>query len=81
MSSGVGHKCSSDPLWLWLADAALIEPLAWEFTYATTLKSKKNSGGRAREPLVFSLRMIPGRRGDSWGFQYSDIEGSIFFPI
>ena len=39
MSCGVGHRCSSDPmlLWLWcrLADVAPIPPLAWEAPYAS----------------------------------------------
>ena len=39
MSCGVGCRCSSDPvlLWLWrrLAATALIGPLAWESPYAT----------------------------------------------
>ena len=39
MSSGVGHRRSSDPalLWLWcrLAATAPIRPLAWEPPYAT----------------------------------------------
>ena len=37
--SGAGHRCGSDPvfLWLWhrLAAAAPIPPLAWEFPYAS----------------------------------------------
>ena len=47
MSCGVGFGRSSDPalLWLWsgLADAALIQLLAWEppFTMGTVLKRKK----------------------------------------
>ena len=39
MSCGVGRRCSSGPvlLWLWcgLAAAARIQPLAWEVPYAT----------------------------------------------
>ena len=48
MSYGVGLRCGSDPvllwLWLWLAAAALILPLAWEPPYAAdvALKKKKN---------------------------------------
>ena len=48
MSSGVGHRCGSDPAlaWLWYRPAAVapILPLAWEFPYAANaaLKSKKN---------------------------------------
>ena len=47
MSCSVGHRCSSDPkfLWLWckLATVALIQPLAWElpYTMGEALKKKK----------------------------------------
>ena len=47
VSSGVGHKCSSDPvlLWLWrrLVAAALIRPLACKPPYAVgpTLEKAK----------------------------------------
>ena len=47
MSCGVGHRCGSDPvllwLWLWLAAVAPIPPLAWEPPYAAgaALKRKK----------------------------------------
>ena len=45
MSCGVGRRCSSDPLllWLWcrLAAAALIQSLAWEFPYATGAALKR----------------------------------------
>ena len=36
MSCGVGHRCGSDPvlLWLWCRLAAPIRPLAWEPPYA-----------------------------------------------
>ena len=49
MSCGVDHRCSSDPmllwLWLWPAAAALIGPLAWEPSYAagTALKRQKDT--------------------------------------
>ena len=48
MSCGVGHKCGSDPVFLWLcsrlAATALIQPLAWEPPYAAgvALKRQKN---------------------------------------
>ena len=37
MSCGAGRRRGSDPMWLWLclAAAALIRPLAWEHSYAT----------------------------------------------
>ena len=47
MSYGVDHKLGLDPalLWLWCRPAAtvLIQPLAWELSYATgaALKKKK----------------------------------------
>ena len=47
MNCGVGRRCSSNPLWLWLwcrpAATALIGPLAWEIPYAMgeALKRKK----------------------------------------
>ena len=46
MSSGVGHRCGSDPvLWLWCRPpaTALIGPLAWELPYAVgiALKTKQ----------------------------------------
>ena len=47
MNYGIGHRCGSNPvlLWLWcrLAATALIRPLAWEPPYATSaaLKSQK----------------------------------------
>ena len=48
-SCGVGRRCGSDPVLLWLcrklATTALIGPLAWEPPYATSeaLKSKNKT--------------------------------------
>ena len=45
MSCGVGHRCNSDPvlLWLWcrLAASALIQPLAWAPPYVMGVDLKK----------------------------------------
>ena len=45
MSSGVGHRCGSDPELLWLgrspAATAPIKPLAWEPPYASGAALKK----------------------------------------
>ena len=56
MSSSVGHRCSSDPvlLWLWCRPAAvvLILLLAWELPYAAgaALKiPKRKKEGRKEE--------------------------------
>ena len=46
---GAGHRCSLDPMLLWLwhgpEDAAPIQPLAWELPHAAdaAIKSKKKS--------------------------------------
>ena len=53
MSCGVGHRCSIDPLLLWLghslAATTLIRPLAWEIPYAAgvALKIPKRERERA----------------------------------
>ena len=59
MSCGVGRRCSSDPLLLWLwwtpAAVALIQPLAWEPPYAKGAaleKTKKKK--REREIIILS---------------------------
>ena len=55
MSCGVSHRYGLDLvlLWLWcrLAAAALIQPLAWELSYAApmALKKKKKKRGRREE--------------------------------
>ena len=59
MHCGVGCRCGSDPvlLWLWrtLAAVAWIQPLAWELPYATGVAQKKernkqtNKGKEAKE--------------------------------
>ena len=62
MSCGVDHRCSSDPmlLWLWHSPAAiaLIQPLAWEPPYAAGLaqrnskKTKKKKKKKKKVPAV-----------------------------
>ena len=60
MSCDVGHRCSLDPmlLWLWLwhrlVAAALIGPLAWELPYATPVALKKTKKGRGRKPKGYA---------------------------
>ena len=45
VNHSAGHKCSSDPmlLWLWHRPAALIQPLAWKlpYTMGAALRRKK----------------------------------------
>ena len=46
MSCGIGHRCGSDPmlLWLWhkMAAVAPIQPLAWEPPFASKKNKNKN---------------------------------------
>ena len=53
MSSGVGHRCGSDPALLWcrLAATAPIRPLAWESPYAAdaALKGQKTEKKKNQE--------------------------------
>ena len=55
MSSGVGCRQGSDPslLWLWSrpAGAALIRPLAWEFSYAAGAAIKN----KAKPYMIISI--------------------------
>ena len=47
MSYGVGHRCSSDLVWMWLwcrpAATALIQSLAWELPCAAGVALKKKA--------------------------------------
>ena len=61
VSYGIGHRRSSDLvlLWLWcrLASAALIRPLAWEFTYAAGAALKKKRR-RRKEAKSYSTKLL-----------------------
>ena len=50
MSCGLGHRCGSDlvVLWLWyrLAAAALVQPLAWELACSADVALKGGGGER-----------------------------------
>ena len=53
MSCGVGRRCSSDPMWLWLwrrQEATVpIRPLAWEHPYVTRAALKKDQKKKTDE--------------------------------
>ena len=63
MSCGVGHRCSSDPvlLWLWYKWAAVapIPPLAWEPPYAlgVALKRQKKKKKKKKEYIERKKKM------------------------
>ena len=75
MSCGVGRKCGSDPalLWLWMATLALIQPLAWEPSYAAgaVLKIKKKHT-HIHNLLVMWLRLVEGSATDG---EESQVQG------
>ena len=63
MSCGVGHRCDSDPAWLWLwwrlAAAAPIRPLGWKLPHATGMalrkrKKKKELAKEMKEAIISS---------------------------
>ena len=62
MSCAVGHRCSSDPvlLWLWCRTAVAfpIQPLAWELPYVAgeALKRQKTNQPTSKK---YSLYTIP----------------------
>ena len=66
MSCGVGHRHSLDPVFLWLwcrpAAAALIQPLAWEYTCAADVALKKKELSlilmKVREHLYLRNRLL-----------------------
>ena len=68
MSCGVGPRRGSDLalLWLWcrLAAVALIEPLAWEPPYATSValekKERKGKERKEKEKMSALLLQPPG---------------------
>ena len=64
MSCGVGRRCGSDLvlLWLWCrpAAAALIRPLAWKLPYATGLalkrKEKEKKTQLKKEMMIYIFK-------------------------
>ena len=70
MSCGVGQRCSSDLallcLWLWLASAALIQPLAWELPYAERVALKIG------EKKKKERKKISGLQKQAWGLGPED---------
>ena len=65
MSRGVGHRCSSDPAWLWLwyrlAATAPIRPLAWKLPHAVgaALKRQKQNKTNNQPQNQKNLKIEP----------------------
>ena len=59
---GVGHRCSSDPVWPWLwhrlAAAGLTRPLAWEIPYSSRGAEKKKKERKLYSFWVSNVRTI-----------------------
>ena len=64
MSCGVGHRCGSDPvlLWLWhrLAATALIRALAWEPTCAAGVAPEKTKDQKKKKKKKIKSKWIKG---------------------
>ena len=69
LSCGVGHRCGSDSvlLWLWCRPAAVapIRPLAWEAPYAVSValkdkktKTKKTKNQNQNQPCFLAISSI-----------------------
>ena len=69
MTCGVGRKCSSGPvlLWLWPAATALVGPLAWEPPYAAgaALKSNKTKHTKQIQSMNSKRYMHPSVRSST----------------
>ena len=57
MSCSVGHKCGSDPAFLWLqplpAGTAPIQPLAWELLYAAGAALKRQKKKENSKTVIY----------------------------
>ena len=68
MSCGVGRRCSSDPvlLWLWPVATAPIQPLAWEHPYAAgaaqEIAKKKSQKIKKNKKMTSNLENESGCR-------------------
>ena len=73
VSWGVSHSCGSDLALLWLccklASVVLIQPIAWELTYAvgTALKKKKEIPGECHLEKLF----LHSSKKKNWKYCYS----------
>ena len=84
MSCGAGHRCGLDLalLWLWcgLAAVALIQPLAWELSYAigAALKKKKE---REKSPYPQDAQDAVGKGGKKTFHSYAKGTQRIRQPV
>ena len=91
MKCGVGRRGVSDPalLWLWCrpADTAPIQPLAWEFPYASGAALKRPKKKKKKKIAV--LKLDPGglwkpdnmiSEAEGWGSGGNVLQLGLFFP-
>ena len=84
MSCGLGHRCGSDPVLLWLwsrpAAVALIRPLAWEppHTVGVALESRTNKQTNKCTDLgngtgMGMTKRIPGTFALKWALEVTQV--------
>ena len=70
MSCGVGRRCGSDPLFLWLwrrqADVAPIRPLAWEPSHAMGAALEKAKKKKEKEKKRKNIEKKPQDKSRMW---------------
>ena len=82
MSCGVGHRCDSGLVWLWLwcrpAAVAWIGPLAWEAPYAegAALKGQKTKKRKKKKEKKFSTCTVISEKSDTFVSFFS-----VFIPF
>ena len=78
MSCGVGRRCGSELVLLWLAAAAPIQPLAWELPYTASvaLKRKKKKEKRISGILFLAWYLVS---LDEWCLQ--NLQGGILLVV
>ena len=79
MSCGVGRRCSSNPVLLWLwrkqAAAAPILPLAWELPHAVGEALKKNNNNIVSGARLYSFETV------RFGQETKQIYVSVLTPV
>ena len=84
MSCGVGRRCGSDPvlLWLWCrpATTAPIRPLAWQLPYATGMALEKTKRQEKKKKELNLMLQGPREQRDLVTNSPSKFEALLEFP-